>query len=41
MIIAKREPSLGDRTHFRVRVDVTAPLELVDPQREMAARKRA
>ena len=41
MIIARREPSLGDRTHFRVRVDVTAPFKLVDPQREMDARRRA
>jgi hypothetical protein len=41
MIIARRELSFGDRTHFRVRVDVTAPLKLVDPPREMAARKRA
>jgi hypothetical protein len=41
MIIARREPSLGGRTHFRVRVDVTAPLKLVDPQGETAVRKRA
>jgi hypothetical protein len=41
MIIARREPSLGGRTHFRVRVDVTAPLKLVEPEREMAVRKRA
>jgi hypothetical protein len=39
--MARREPSLGDRTHFRVRLDVTAPFKLVDPQMDLAARKRA
>jgi hypothetical protein len=41
MIIARREPSLGDRPHFRVRLDVTVPFKFLDPQIETAARKRA
>jgi hypothetical protein len=41
MIVARREASLGDRTHFRVRLDVATPFKFLDPQIEMAARKRA
>ena len=41
MIVARWDPGLGDQTHFRVRLDVTAPFKFLDPQIEMAARKRA
>jgi hypothetical protein len=41
MIMARWDPGLGERTHFRVRLDVTTPLKFLDPQIETAARKRA
>jgi hypothetical protein len=41
MIVATWDPGLGDQTHFRVRLDVTAPFKFLDPQIEMAAQKRA
>ena len=34
-------PAIGDRTHFRVRFDVATPFKFLDPQIELAARKRA
>jgi hypothetical protein len=41
MIMARRDPGLGGRTHFRVRLDVATPFKFLDPQIEMAVRKRA
>jgi len=41
MIVARLDPSLGGRTHFRVRLDVATPFKFLDPQIELAARKRA
>ena len=41
MIMARWDPGLGDRTHFRVRLDVATPFKFLDPQIEPAARKRA
>ena len=41
MIVARLDPSPGGRTHFRVRLDVATPFKFLDPQIEMAARKRA
>jgi hypothetical protein len=41
MIVARWDPGLGDQTHFRVRLDATAPFKFSDPQIGMAARKRA
>jgi hypothetical protein len=41
MIVARRDPALGDQTHFRVRLDATSPFKFLDPRIEMAARKQA
>jgi hypothetical protein len=41
MIVARWDPGLGDRTHFRVRLDVKAQFKFLDPQIEMADRKQA
>jgi hypothetical protein len=41
MIMARWDPGLGDRTHFRVRLDVATPFKFLDPQIEPAARKHA
>jgi hypothetical protein len=39
MIVARRDPGLGDHAYFRVRLDVTAAFKFLDPK--MAARQRA
>jgi hypothetical protein len=41
MIVASWDPGFGHQTHFRVRLDITAPFKFLDPQIEIAARKRA
>jgi hypothetical protein len=41
MIVARWDPGLGDRPHFRVRLDATVPFKFLDPRIEMATRKRA
>jgi hypothetical protein len=41
MIVARWDPGLGDQTLFRVRLDATSPFKFLDPQIEMATRKRA
>jgi hypothetical protein len=39
MIVARLDPGLGGRTHFRVRLDVATPFKFFDPQIELAARR--
>jgi hypothetical protein len=40
-IEARWDPALGERAFFRVRLDVTIPFKFLEPQIEMAVRKRA
>ena len=41
IIVATWDPGLGHKTHFRIRLDVMVPFKFLDPQIELAARKRA